>query len=50
MFIYLVEAILNLDVGTYNIMNVFDRNGQILNNIRGPVDISTATNLLVYTE
>jgi hypothetical protein len=45
-----VEAILNLDVGTYNIMNVFDRNGQILNNIRGPVDISTATNLLVYTE
>jgi len=45
-----VEAILNLDVGSYNILNVFSHNGTILQNIKGPVDISTATNLLVYTK
>jgi len=45
-----VEAIVNLDVGTYNILNVFDANNNMLQYIKGPVDISTATNLLVYTE
>jgi len=45
-----IEAIVNLDVGTYNILNVFDANNRMLQHIKGPVDISTATNLLVYTE
>jgi len=44
-----IEAILNLDVGSYNILNVFDRNGNMLQQIKGPVNINTATNLLVYT-
>lgn len=45
-----VEAILNLDVGSYNILNVFDEKERLLNNVKGPVDIKTATNLLIYSK
>ena len=44
-----VEAILNLDVGSYNIMNVFDHRGTLLTKPRGPVNINNATNLIIYT-
>ncbi len=43
-----VEALLNLDVGSYNILNVFDRGGKLLAKPRGPVSIDKATNLIIY--
>ena len=43
-----VEAILNLDVGSYNILNVFDQRGGILSKPQGPVNINKATNLIIY--
>lgn len=45
-----IEAILNLDVGSYNILNVFDTRGNLLSCPQGPVSISNATNLIVYTK
>lgn len=44
-----VIAILNLDVGSYNILNVFDDNGRIIRDLTAPVPIQKATNLIVYT-
>jgi hypothetical protein len=44
-----VEAILNLDVGAYNILNVYDDRGNLLPDLKGSVDINQATNLLIYT-
>lgn len=44
-----IEAMLNLDVGSYNIMFVYDENRNLLQDVKGTVDISQATNLLVYT-
>lgn len=44
-----VEAILNLDVGTFNILQVYDDSGNPLPGMQGPVDVNQATNLLVYT-
>ncbi len=44
-----VEAILNLDVGSYNILRVFEPNGRLLPQPHGPVDINKATNLIIYT-
>jgi len=44
-----IEALLNLDVGSYDILNVFDPSGNLLANPRGPVDLSRATNLIIYT-
>lgn len=44
-----VEAILNLDVGSYNILNMFDQRGNLLSKPRGPVNINKATNLIIYT-
>lgn len=44
-----VEAMLNLDVGAFNILNVYDDNGNLLQDVKGPIDINDATNLLVYT-
>jgi hypothetical protein len=44
-----VEALLNLDVGTYNILGVFDARRRLLPEPQGPVSVERATNLLVYT-
>lgn len=44
-----VEAVVNLDVGAYDILNVFDENGVVLPDVKGPVDIGKATNLIVYS-
>ena len=44
-----VEALLNLDVGSYNILNVFDQAGKLLAKPKGPVSIDKATNLIIYT-
>lgn len=43
-----VEGIANLDTGSYNILNVFDENGNNIPDLLGPVDIKDATNLIVY--
>jgi hypothetical protein len=44
-----VEALLNLDVGSYNILGVFDSQRRLLREPQGPVSIDGATNVLVYT-
>jgi len=44
---YKVEAILNLDVGSYDIMEVYSSKKIVLT---APISIRTATNLLFYTE
>ena len=44
---YKVEAILNLDVGSYNILQVYDPGGKMI--LREPVGLSQATNLIVYS-
>ena len=44
-----IEAILNLDVGSYNILDVYDNRSNKLRAVTGPVSISKATNLIVYT-
>jgi hypothetical protein len=43
-----VEAILNLDVGSYNILRVMDAAGKEVAPLRGPVSIYKATNLVVF--
>ena len=43
-----VEAILNLDVGAYDILKVFDDNGNELSIVKGTQQISKATNLIIY--
>lgn len=43
-----VLGIMNLDTGSYDILNVFNERGNLWPAVRGPVDISTATNLIVY--
>ena len=43
-----VEAILNFDVGSYNIIRVMDANGKEVAALRGPVSIYKATNLVVF--
>jgi hypothetical protein len=43
-----VEAMLNLDVGAFNILEVYDDKGNVINNLKAPVQINTATNLLIY--
>ncbi|GAK61317.1 uncharacterized protein U27_01217 [Candidatus Vecturithrix granuli] len=44
-----VEALLNLDVGSYNILEVYDHRGNALSSPKGPVPLNNATNLIVYT-
>jgi hypothetical protein len=44
-----VEALLNLDVGSYNILGVYDARRRLLPAPQGPVSVDRATNLLVYT-
>jgi hypothetical protein len=44
-----IEALLNLDVGSYNILNVFEQQGQLLSVPKGPVGMNKATNLIMYT-
>ena len=44
-----VEALLNLDVGSYNILEVFDSQRRLLREPQGPVSVDRATNVLVYT-
>jgi hypothetical protein len=43
-----VEAILNFDVGSYNILRVMDGAGKEVAALRGPVSIYKATNLVVF--
>ena len=45
---YNVEAILNLDVGSYNIMEVYDSNGSIILDSKLP--LLNSKNLLFYTQ
>ncbi|WP_156921575.1 hypothetical protein [Desulfovibrio inopinatus] len=44
-----IEAMLNLDVGSYNILDVFTKQGKKVPGPSGPVDVVKATNLIVYT-
>ncbi len=44
-----VEALLNLDVGSYNILEVYDQHGNTLPSPQRPVSLNNATNLIVYT-
>jgi hypothetical protein len=44
-----VEAILNLDVGSYDILYIYDESGKLLPAVGGTVGIGKATNLLVYS-
>ncbi|MBY0495126.1 MAG: hypothetical protein K2Y23_13025, partial [Cyanobacteria bacterium] len=43
-----IEAMLNLDTGARNVLELFDENGAERGDIKGPVDAARATNLLVY--
>ncbi|MBL7813743.1 MAG: hypothetical protein JNL70_01970 [Saprospiraceae bacterium] len=43
-----IEAILNFDVGSYNILRVMDAAGKEVAALRGPVSIYKATNLVVF--
>lgn len=43
-----LEALINLDVGSYNIMQVYTPNGRIFTRPAGKVSISQATNLITY--
>jgi exopolysaccharide biosynthesis protein len=43
-----VEAILNLDVGSFDIMEVYSLRGRRV--LKAPISISNATNLLFYTQ
>jgi hypothetical protein len=43
-----IEAILNFDVGSYNILRVMDVAGKEVAALRGPVSIYKATNLVVF--
>ncbi len=43
-----VEAILNLDVGSYDILKVFDANSKELGTVKGKIEISKATNLIYF--
>ena len=43
-----VEAILNLDVGSFDILHTYDTKGNLLTDIQGPVNINSATNLIIY--
>lgn len=45
-----IEFILNLDVGSYNILNVFDSKGNLINSLKGPTNINNATNLIVWSK
>lgn len=45
-----VEAILNLDVGNFNVLEVYDINGNPIPEVRGTKNVNTATNLLVYSK
>jgi len=45
---YHIEAILNLDVGSYNVMDVYDNNGTKI--LTSPRTIAQARNLLFYTQ
>ena len=45
-----VVAILNLDVGDYDILKLFDENGIEINMVKGTKPINKATNLIVYKQ
>ncbi|MBU6303398.1 MAG: hypothetical protein KGS60_17765 [Verrucomicrobia bacterium] len=44
-----VEALLNLDTGGQDVMEVYDEKGQVLAGITGRLPISQTTNLVVYS-
>ncbi len=44
-----IEAMLNLDVGSYNILSVFDHKSRLLPALNAPISLHSATNLIVYT-
>ena len=43
-----VQALLNLDVGAFNILEVYGPGGQQLSEPKGPVPLARASNLIVY--
>ena len=43
-----IEAVLNFDVGSYNILRVMDKTGKEISGLRGPIEIYKATNLVVF--
>lgn len=43
-----IVAMLNLDTGMYNILEVYDDDGDRENNVKGKENVSKATNLLTY--
>jgi len=45
-----IEFILNLDVGSYDILNVFNPAGRLLTDVKGPVSLNQATNLIVWNK
>lgn len=44
-----LEALLNLDVGSYDILECFNRQGHSIPTLKAPVPVQQATNLIVYT-
>ena len=44
-----VEALLNLDTGGQDVMEVYDERGQVVGGISGRLPVNQTTNLLVYT-
>ena len=44
-----VEALLNLDVGSFDILEVYDERGRVIQEVKGPRPVANATNLLVYS-
>ena len=44
-----IISIINLDVGSYNILEVYAPNSKLISGLKGPIPISNATNLIIYT-
>ncbi|MEM1043986.1 MAG: hypothetical protein AAGI91_15330 [Bacteroidota bacterium] len=44
-----VETLLNLDVGSYNVFQLWDDQGRPHSDVHGPTPLNRATNLLLYT-
>ncbi|MBK9328011.1 MAG: hypothetical protein IPM95_01600 [Sphingobacteriales bacterium] len=45
-----IKAILNLDTGSYDILELYDESGHVIDAIKGTVDISKAINLISFTK
>lgn len=44
-----VDALLNLDVGLYDILDIYDEKGQPISDIKGTSESREATNLIIYS-